>query len=90
MDSHEAGWRNPKHRQQWRNTLTTYADPIIGGVEVGGIRTERVLEVLNPIWQTKPETANRVRGRIEQILSYSIARGWRDGPNPAVCGGTCN
>ena len=78
------GWRNPKHRQQWRNTLSTYAEPVIGNLPVGAVTTEQVLEVLNPIWRTRPETATRVRGRIEQVLSYSIARGWRDGPNPAV------
>ncbi len=81
---HEPGWRNPKHRQQWRNTLSTYAEPVIGNLPVGAVTTEQVLEVLNPIWRTRPETATRVRGRIEQVLSYSIARGWRDGPNPAV------
>jgi integrase len=81
---HEAGWRNPKHRQQWRNTLTTYAEPVLGNLPVGAVGTEQVLKVLNPIWSSRPETASRVRGRIEQVLSYSIARGWRDGPNPAV------
>lgn len=81
---HEAGWRNPKHRAQWRSTLSTYAEPIIGALAVQAVTTEQVLEVLNPIWRVRPETASRVRGRIEQVLSYAIARGWRDGPNPAV------
>ena len=55
--AHEAGWRNPKHRQQWRNTLTTYAEPVIGAIPVADIDANMVLRVLMPIWTTKPETA---------------------------------
>jgi hypothetical protein len=69
---HGPGWRNPKHRQQWRNTLTTYAEPVIGKLPGGAVTTERVLEVLNPIWRARPKTASRVRGRVEQVLSYGI------------------
>ncbi len=62
--AHEAGWKNPKHRQQWRNTLATYASPIIGDLPVGSVTTDLVMKVLAPIWMTKTETASRVRGRI--------------------------
>jgi integrase len=81
--SHEAGWRSPVHRQQWRSTLATYAQPI-AGTEVHGITTNDVLAILAPIWTVKPETAGRVRGRIEMVLSYAKARGWRTGENPAA------
>jgi integrase len=81
---HEAGWRNPKHRQQWRNTLTSYAEPVIGAVPVADIDANMVLRTLLPIWTTKPETASRVRSRIECVLDYATARGWRTGTNPAI------
>ncbi|MGH7085771.1 MAG: tyrosine-type recombinase/integrase, partial [Acetobacteraceae bacterium] len=84
--AHESGWRNPKHRQQWRSTLATYVEPGIGAAAVAAITTDDVLRVLSPIWLTKPETAARVRGRIETILSFAAARGWRDRDalNPAL------
>lgn len=81
--AHEASWRNPKHRQQWRNTLDTYAIPIMGKIGVAAIGTAEVTRVLEPIWRDKPETASRVRGRIEAVLDYATARGWRTGENPA-------
>jgi len=81
--SHEAGWRNPKHRQQWRNTLERYAFPVLGDLPVAGVNTESVLKVLEPIWLTKPETASRVRGRIESVIDWARARGLREGQNPA-------
>lgn len=81
--ANEAAWRNPKHRQQWRNTLATYVYPAIGRIPVGEIETPHVLEVLNPIWQAKPETASRVRGRIETVLDWAKANGYREGENPA-------
>jgi integrase len=80
---HEAGWRNAKHRQQWRNTLETYATPVIGKLPVAAIDTGLVLRVLEPIWTTKPETAGRLRGRIESVLSWATTRGYRTGENPA-------
>jgi len=83
IDSHEPGWRNPKHRQQWRNTLSTYVFPIMGFQWVSEIDAAMVLAALNPIWTTKPETASRVRGRIEAILDWAKVRGHRDGENPA-------
>jgi integrase len=79
----EAGWRNPKHRAQWRSTLVTYVYPVFGSQPVQAIDVELVMKVLEPIWTTKPETASRVRGRIESILDYAAARGWRQGENPA-------
>jgi len=82
--AHEPSWKNPKHRQQWRNTLHTYAIPIMGDMDVAEIATEDVLRVLEPIWQSKPETALRVRGRIENILDWCRARKLRDGANPAL------
>jgi integrase len=82
--NNETGWKNPKHRQQWRNTLATYAAPIIGSLPVADVNTDCVLQVLTAVWETKPETAARLRGRIETILDFARVKGWRDGPNPAV------
>lgn len=76
-------WDNPKHRQQWENTLTTYAYPFIGAMDVADIDLPHVLECLNPIWTTKTETATRVRGRIESVLDFATARKYRQGENPA-------
>jgi integrase len=83
LEAHEKTWRNVKHRSQWRNTLETYAHPHFGDVSVGAINTQHVLAALEPIWRTKPETASRVRGRIESVLDYATAREWRAGENPA-------
>ena len=79
----EAGWRNEKHRAQWRMTLTVYCAPIRSR-RVSQITTHDVLAVLTPIWSEKPETASRLRGRIERVLDYAKAKGWRDGENPAL------
>jgi len=81
--AHEAAWRNPKHRQQWRNTLNTYAAPVIGDLPVDEVQTTDVLRVLQPIWQTKVETASRLRGRIEKVLGWAAAQGFRSRENPA-------
>jgi integrase len=83
MASHGAAWKNFKHRQQWRNTLATYAYPHFGELSVAAIDTGLVLKALEPIWRTKPETASRVRGRIEAVLDWAKARGYREGDNPA-------
>ena len=82
--SHEAGWRNAKHRAQWRSTLKTYVYPVLGERSVSAVDTTLVLKVLEPIWAVKPETAGRVRGRIEAVLDWAKARGLRDGQNPAA------
>ncbi len=81
--SHEAAWKNPKHRAQWKATLATYAYPVFGDLSVGAIDNGLVQKVLEPIWTTKPETAGRVRGRIEAVLDWAKARGYREGENPA-------
>jgi integrase len=81
--ANKAGWRNEKHSQQWESTTTTYADPIFGSRGVSDIDTGLVLAVLEPIWSIKPETASRVRGRIEAVLDWAKARRLREGENPA-------
>jgi integrase len=81
--SHKAGWRNGKHAAQWEATLATYAGPVIGALPVQAIDTALVLKVLEPIWTAKPETAGRVRGRIESILDWAKVRSYRAGENPA-------
>jgi integrase len=81
--AHAAGWRNAKHRRQWSATLETYAFPTLGDLPVVDVDTGAVMSVLEPIWLEKPETASRLRGRIEAVLDYAKARGWRDGENPA-------
>src|SRR5262245_7778210 len=81
--SHSAGWRNPKHAAQWEATLATYAEPVIGGLSVQAIDTALVHKVLEPIWTRKPETASRVRGRIEAILDWAKVRGYRTGETSA-------
>jgi integrase len=82
LDDIEDGFRNPKHRQQWRNTLTTYAAPLFE-LPIAEVATEHVLGVLQPIWLTKAETASRVRGRIERVLDAAKVKGLRSGENPA-------
>lgn len=80
---HEAKWTNPKHAAQWRSTLDTYASPVIGKMLVRHIETEQIKVILRPIWTTKPETASRVRGRVEAVLSWATISGYRSGLNPA-------
>ena len=77
-----AGFRNDKHKAQWKMTLETYAAPL-RGKPVDTIATEDVLAVLKPIWSEKPETASRLRGRIEKVLDAAKAKGYRTGENPA-------
>ncbi len=79
----ESEWRNAKHRAQWRMTLETYA-ALLRSRPVDEIDTEAVLAVLKPIWQAKPETASRLRGRIEAVLDAAKAQGLRSGENPAA------
>jgi len=83
ITAREAEWRSPKHRQQWVNTLATYAAPVMGALDVAEIDTAHVMTVLQAIWATKTETATRVRGRIETVLDWATVRGSRSGPNPA-------
>ncbi|WP_394270816.1 tyrosine-type recombinase/integrase [Qipengyuania sp.] len=81
--ANEESWRNPKHRQQWRNTLETYVYPVIGDLPVAEVETAHVLKIIEPIWRAKAETAARIRGRIETVLDSAKARGYRQGENPA-------
>lgn len=84
IESHRAGWRNAKHGQQWENTLAQYVYPKFGDKPVGDVSTEDVLGALKPIWSAKPETANRVRNRIELVLDAARAKGLATGINPAA------
>jgi integrase len=79
----KGGWKNKKHAQQWENTLATYAYKVIGNTDVRSIDTPMVVRILQPIWLEKPETASRVRGRIESVLDAAKALGKRSGENPA-------
>jgi integrase len=81
--AHEVSWQNAKHRQQWQNTLAAYVSPKFGSVPVGEVDVGMVMKAIEPLWKTKPETAGRVRGRIEAVLDWAKARGFRDGENPA-------
>lgn len=83
IQAHEKGWKNSKHRQQWRNTLQTYVYPVFGDLPAGEVDTVHVLRVLEPIWHRKTETASRLRGRIERVLDWAKVRGYREGENPA-------
>jgi integrase len=83
IEAKRAGWKNAKHAEQWTNTLATYAYPVIGDLAVQDVDTDLVMRVLEPIWQTKTETASRVRSRIELILNSAKTRKLRSGDNPA-------
>lgn len=77
------GWKNEKHQDQWRNSLKTYASPFFGKLPVDQVDTALVVRCLSKIWETKTETASRVRGRIESILGWATTSGHRSGENPA-------
>jgi integrase len=83
LKAHKAGWKNPVHRDQWESTLRTYASPVFGSLPVGEVGLEQVLRAIEPIWQTKNETAARLRGRIERVLDWATVKGFRTGDNPA-------
>lgn len=83
IDTHEDSWRNAKHVQQWRNTIQTYANPKIGQVPIQDVGLPQVLSILEPIWRTKTETASRLRSRLEAVLNWATARGFRTEANPA-------
>jgi integrase len=87
IDAHKAGWSNAKHAKQWPSSLQGYAYPIIGNMPVaqlaGRSGTQKIKEVLDSIWYTKPTTAMRVRGRIESVLDWANVHGYLDGENPA-------
>jgi integrase len=83
IKAHQAGWRNAKHGAQWGSTLETYVYPFLGELPVPAVDVGLVMRAIEPIWTAKPETASRVRGRIESVLDWAKARGYRTGENPA-------
>lgn len=83
IEAHKASWKNAKHIDQWTNTLATYASPVFGQQPVADVDTALVVKCLSPIWQTKTETASRLRGRIESVLGWATTSGYRAGENPA-------
>jgi integrase len=96
LEQHGAKWDSPKHRAQWQSTLKNYAEPVIGALPVADLDVPLVLKVLEqpvkaarnypagPLWNARPETANRLRGRIESVLDWAKGRGHRQGDNPAA------
>ena len=83
IEAHRSGWKNAKHVQQWESTINSYVNPVMGILPVSQIDTTLVLQAIEPIWQSKTETATRVRGRIEMILDWAKVRHYREGENPA-------
>ncbi len=81
--AHRSGWNNVKHAAQWESTITTYVNPVFGALPVQSVDTAILVKALESIWKSKPETASRLRGRIESILSWATVRGLRTGENPA-------
>jgi integrase len=84
LNAHAAAWRSERHRRLWRASMANHVLPIIGTAGVAQVGTNDVLRVLERLWQTKPATASRIRSRIEAVLSYATARGWRSGQNAAA------
>jgi integrase len=83
IKAHAASWRHPKHHQQWTNSLARHVSPVFGDVPVRSIDVGMVMNVLEPLWAKTPETAGRIRGRIEAVLDWAKARGFREGENPS-------
>lgn len=83
IEAHQNEWKNSKHAQQWTNTLAQYAYPVFGNIPVGEIDEALILNALTPIWNTKTETAKRLRGRIESVLDWATFNKFREGENPA-------
>ena len=81
--AHRSSWKNDKHAAQWQSTLDAYASPVFGNLPVHTVDTALVMQVLEPVWTKKTETASRVRGRIESVLDWATVRGYRKGENPA-------
>src|SRR5262249_26009409 len=81
--THRAGLKNAKHAKQWATTIATYVEPKLGRLDVAHVDTGLIRQVLEPIWTTKPETAGRVRGRVEAILDWAKVSGYRTGENAA-------
>jgi hypothetical protein len=83
IDAHRKSWKNDKHAAQWPASLSAYAYPVFGDLPVQSIDVALVTKALEPIWRDKTETASRLRGRIEAVLDWARARGYRHGDNPA-------
>ena len=83
IKANRTAWKNAKHAAQWEATLAAYAEPVFGDFAVAAVDTTLVMKAIEPIWTTKPETASRLRGRIETILDWATVRGFREGQNPA-------
>lgn len=83
IEANKAGWKNAKHAAQWEATLAAYADPVFGALPVAAVDTSLVMKALEAIWSEKPETASRLRGRVESVLDWATVRGYRKGENPA-------
>jgi integrase len=83
IESHRHGWRSTKHQREWATTLAAYASPVFGAMPIDMIETGLVMRALDPIWKSMPETASRLRGRIESVLAWATARKYCEGPNPA-------
>jgi len=83
IQAHQAGWRTARSERQWRGSLRDYVYPAAGKLPVAAVDLRVVLSVVEPIWPTIPETASRIRGRIEGILDWATTRGYRSGENPA-------
>ena len=83
IKAHRSSWKNAKHISQWESTIQAYASPVIGKLPVTSVDTDLVVKILNPIWQTKTETATRLRGRIESVLDWATTSKFRQGDNPA-------
>ena len=83
LADHAPSWRNAKHRMQWASSLNTYASPVLGPLAVASIATAEVTRVLDPLWRLHPETASRLRGRIERVWDWCKVRGYCAGENPA-------
>ena len=84
ISEHEAEWTNEKHRKQWRSTINTYANPVIGSIPIAQLTADHILGILNPIWIVKTETATRIRERIEKIIGAGAAMGIPITSNPAT------
>jgi hypothetical protein len=82
IEAHKGGWRNSKHAKQWPSTLEAYVYPVLGALPVQAVDVGLIMKVLEPIWHTKPETASRVRGRVETVLDWATARGYRRARTP--------
>ncbi len=83
IEANKSGWRSEKHAAQWSSTIKTYVEPVLGNLPVQAIDLNRIMEVLQPIWTTKTETASRLRGRIETILDWAAVQKYRPAENPA-------